>query len=132
MTHDGDSHSQSTLLAVRPTVLLPEAFEDVGQKLRLDPLPVVGDDDLDVRVGALKSYLNAPAIRREFDRIGKQVPYDLLQPLRVTRHRVRRRVEQRAQVDPLGLRRRADRLDGGLDDRAELEWGDVQAHLAGN
>src|SRR5262245_35353877 len=116
MAHDGESQSQSTLMTVRPTVLLPEALEDVRQKLRLDPLPVVGDGDLDVRIGALKSDLHAPAIRREFDRIGKQVPYDLLQTLRVTRHRVRRRVEQRAQVDPLRLRRRADRLDGGLDD----------------
>src|SRR5215475_10177776 len=43
MAHDGESQSQSTLLAVRPTVRLPEALENVWQKLRLDPLPVVGD-----------------------------------------------------------------------------------------
>src|SRR5262249_31613762 len=83
MTHDGESQPQPTVLAVRPGVLLPKVFEDVRQELRLDPLPTVGDDDLDVRVGALKSYLHAPAVRREFDRLGKQVPYDLLQPLRV-------------------------------------------------
>src|SRR5262252_395608 len=59
-THDGESQSQSTLLAARPAVLLPEVFEDIWQKLRLDPLPVVCDDDLDVCVCALKPYLYTP------------------------------------------------------------------------
>jgi hypothetical protein len=48
VTHNGESQSQSTLLAACTTVLLPEVFENVRQKLRRDPLPVVGDDDLDV------------------------------------------------------------------------------------
>jgi len=55
VTHDSESQSQSAMLAVCPAVLLPEVFEDVRQKLRLDPLPVVGNDDFDLRVGALKS-----------------------------------------------------------------------------
>jgi hypothetical protein len=42
------------------------------------PLAGVADDDLDVRVDALKAELHTPALGRELDRVGKQVPDDLL------------------------------------------------------
>ena len=71
MAHNGESQSQSTLPVVRPGIFLPKAFENVRQKLRLDPLPVVGDDDLDARVSALKDAFMSSLQPELFDLLAR-------------------------------------------------------------
>src|SRR5262249_15223179 len=45
---EGEPQPNPPLRAARPAVLLPEAVEDIWKNLRFDPLPVVGDGDLDM------------------------------------------------------------------------------------
>jgi hypothetical protein len=49
------------VLAVRPTIDLPKPVEDMGQKVRDDPLAGVIRDDSHRRPHAFQSHLDAPA-----------------------------------------------------------------------
>ena len=79
------------------------------------PIPV-SVTALDVRVDPLAAGLRHAAARgAELHRVREQVPDDLLQPIGIARHRADVRLERRVDAHALGLRRRADRLDGALD-----------------
>jgi hypothetical protein len=49
-----------------------------------DTFSCVADHNLHMRVDSFEPHLHAPALGRELDRIGKQVPHDLLQAVEVT------------------------------------------------
>jgi hypothetical protein len=89
-----DRKSQSKAgSAPRPGgILLPEAVEDVGEELGLDPDASVGHRDLDVRVHALQQDLDPAIPPGELDCVGQEVPHHLLQPVRVAVDRTRARI----------------------------------------
>ena len=71
-------------------------------------------------------HVDRPPARREPDRIRQQIPDDLLQTARVGMDHQRRRIDPLHEHDVLRVRGGADRLDCGLDDRAEGDVGRVQ------
>src|SRR5204862_5483811 len=116
MPHDGQPQSESALRARSRTVGLTETIENVREELR---------SNADARVGYVDSYLRIPAFggdfdlsafRRELDRIGKQVPEDLLQTIGIPQHAATR-FHDGFQTDPFRGQRRMDRFDGRLDNR---------------
>src|SRR5438093_9663563 len=108
---------------------LSEAIEDVGQESRADPHPRVLDGNLGVAIGALEAHFDTTLSRRELDRVGQQVPHDLLQAVRVAAHGHGGRATGRPEGDRLGLRRRADGRQGRSDAVTELTWATVQTPL---
>ena len=85
-------------------------------------------------VARASATCDAAAARRELDRVGEQVPEDLLQPARVAGDRCRAvRVEHRSQADALGARRPGATVSTrGVDDAGEVQRLHVQPHLAGD
>jgi phage shock protein A len=90
---DRHAQSQPGLASRRRAVSLPEAFEDVGQKLRRDTLSRVAHGDLDARIHARQTNLHAAAPRSELDRVRQQIPHHLLQAFGVAGDGTRLRVE---------------------------------------
>src|SRR5690242_18553384 len=80
MTHNRQPESHAAMLPARLLIRLPEAIENVWQKVGCNALAGIADHDLEMRVHSLRTNLDPPAARRELDRIGQQVPDDLLQP----------------------------------------------------
>ncbi len=123
----------------RRAVHLAEALEDVRQLALRDADAVVLDAD-EVTLGlALDAHHDAPVLRRELDRVGEQVPQDLLEPQGVGAHRGHRLGQGREQQpDAARLGHQPDRLDRALDhlrerdglqvqrERPALEPGDVE------
>src|SRR6266478_1314054 len=101
VAHDGQAEPEAPVGTGRRAVRLLEALEDARQELRPDALARVAHGDLDVRVEPFEHHLDAPALRRELDGIGEEIPRDLLQPLGVACDRTSFRVEDRLHPDVL-------------------------------
>jgi len=97
---------------------------------RVDADARVADRELDVAVRDLSADIHAPLRRRELDRVGEQIPHHLLEPCRIAHHRARCRIDDDLDVDVLGARSGKDRLDGGIDDPAQIHRRHIQSHLA--
>src|SRR5439155_4173541 len=104
---DREPEAEAAMGAGASALRLSEAIEDVGQEFRTDPHPRVLDGDLGVAVGALETDFDTTLPRRELDRVRQQVPYDLLQAVRVAAHGDGDRPAGRRERDRLGLRRRS-------------------------
>src|ERR1700678_2726557 len=72
---------------------LPEAIENVLESALVDSLPVVGDDNFDVRIDSLEPHLHLAVLGRVLDRVGQEIPHRLLQPLRIAHNKVGARIE---------------------------------------
>src|SRR5262249_29380705 len=59
---------------------LVEAFKDIGHEITADAFARVAHADANVWVHALQPHFDATSLRRELDRVGEEVPDDLLQP----------------------------------------------------
>src|SRR5205814_1082510 len=82
-----DDREAEAQAAERPRarrVGLPEAFEEVGEELGRDAPARVANGQLEVGVHALQPDVDAPALGRELDRVGDEVPHRLLQPFRIS------------------------------------------------
>src|SRR4051794_35954684 len=78
MPDDRQAKPQPAMLARGAGVGLPEALEKLRKMFRGNALPRVADGDLHGGRNALQQHLHASAFGREFDRVGEQVPDDLL------------------------------------------------------
>jgi hypothetical protein len=97
--HDGQSQTEPPVLAGRRRVPLPEALEQVRDELRPDADAGVRDADLDVGTHPLEPDSNLALPWRELDRIGDEIPDDLLQPARITGDRPGSRIEHPLERD---------------------------------
>src|SRR5215831_16487576 len=86
-----------------PALALLEPVEDDREQLAPDPGAGVADHDLEVRVDALERELDPAVPRRELDGVHQEIPGHLLEPVRVAAHRAGARVEERMQLEPLGV-----------------------------
>ena len=100
------------------------------QVLRLDAFARIGDGETRVAAGALERELHAAAARRELDRIGEQVPDDLLQARGVAAHHERCRCDERLESHAFRVCRGARPCDRFFDGARELDRLHVEAHLA--
>jgi hypothetical protein len=124
--HDGEPESEATMHATSAGFGLPEGIEDEREELGRDPAPAVGHGDLDVRAHALEHDLHRPALRRELDGVGQQVPDELLQTVRITGDQPRLGVQDGRESNALCVGRRTDDVHRPLDHvrqrhRANLE-----------
>ena len=126
----GDRQSQAeapTSLAVR--FALVEALEDVRQCRGIDARPGITDENTGVRVHLLDHHFHRAVFRSELHRIRQEVPEHLLQTLRVAQHQAGA-VQLCAEVKRLGLYRRAHRVNGGMENGAEIQRMHVQSEMA--
>ena len=97
-------------------VRLSETVEDIREQVRLDPLPIVADRDAGLALFAIQHDVYASALGREFDRIGQQIPNDLLNADFVANRGARARVNGSRHGDLLGICRGQHDLNRGMDD----------------
>ena len=116
--------------ACRSGFSLAEALENERKKVRFDASAIVGNTYLDMRVHSFQHHLHAAALGREFDRIRQEVPHHLLQPLEIARHRTGMRVEYGLNPDVSGFGRKAQCVDGRIDDRCRLHGPHIQPKLS--
>ena len=114
----------------RRAVGLAETFEHVGEKLFVDPLSRVADDDLDVTFRLTKLNLHASLIGRELDGVREKIPDNLLQAVGVARNAIGLCVKGRLDLDALGLSRRAHGIDRRFEDDDKLDRLNIKAQLA--
>ena len=111
-----EAEAEPAVRARRAGLSLAEAVEDVRKKLRADPRAGVADDDLRRVVVLADCNVHPAALRREPYRVGKKVPHDLLQALRIGLHIGHHPFDVIRHLHALAFSRRRNRLDGGLDD----------------
>src|SRR4030095_4574128 len=81
----GESQTQPTIPAGRRGVGLSKRFKHVREKSRGNPVASIHYGDLHVMgTRQLQSKLYLPFFRRELDRLGKEIPDHLLQPIRIS------------------------------------------------
>ena len=93
----------------------------VGRSLGIDPLPVIGDGNFDLRADPTDRDLNFATFRGEFDGIVDQVPCDLLQAAGVAADGRRVGIEYFGKADILGVGGRAYGFEGRIDDRRRID-----------
>src|SRR6185369_3532237 len=76
--NDGKTYTQTTVHAGREAAALPEAFEDVWQKLRIDTHSAIADTNVCPTRRVRQTHFDRTALAREFDRIRQQIPDYLL------------------------------------------------------
>jgi hypothetical protein len=87
---DGEAEAEAAVLSTRRAVRLPEALEHVREKPRVDARAVVLHANLDLVATVVRQgHLDETSGPREFDRVGDEVPDDLLQALRIAINRDR-------------------------------------------
>src|SRR5438876_341233 len=112
------------------SVGLPEALEEVGEKLGRDAPARVANRELEVGVhAALQPDVDAPALGRELDRVGEEVPHHLLQPLRISPDQLDPRIEAGHDPDVLGRSRRPHGLARCFGHGGEAHRPEVEAQL---
>jgi hypothetical protein len=107
----------------------------VGEELGRDALARVGHLEAQVVLPPLQPHLHAAAPGSELDGVGEQVPGHLLQAVWIADDVAADdlgggRLENHAQLDPLGLGRRAQRLDGVMEDGGEVDPLEAQRQAA--
>ena len=126
MARDGEPEPQAPSVRLWSRVRDAERAEHIRELFGCDPLAGIAYADVDSGLSAREADLDATSTRREFNRVGHEVPDDLLQAGRVANHRARPLVQGPRQHDPLGLGRRLHRgerrlHDGRDHDSARLE-----------
>src|SRR5262249_12343700 len=111
---------------------LAEAVKDVWQEIRADAFARVAHGDANVWVHALQLRFDATALRRELDRVGEQVPDDLLQPDRIAGDLTNFGGQVGLERDALRLRRRVDRPNRILYHRDQVHRADGESELPTN
>ena len=83
-----------------------------------------------MRIDALQPNLDAPAARRELDRIREQVPHDLLEPIRIPRYRTDIRIDDRQNAHALCFRPWHHRREGVVEHNRKVERLHIETDLA--
>src|SRR5437773_8237486 len=128
--HDCESESESPVQPRAGSVRLPESIKDVGKKVGLDSNSRIRYPDLRVAWRLPEFHENAAVRRRKFDRVRKQVPYDLLKTVRISRQGALYRAQLYVNLNALGFACRSNRLHGSLNYNCEVHQFHVEVQLA--
>ena len=79
-----------------------------------------------------ESDLDPPLFRREFQRVGQEIPENLLEPPGITHHPGYLGLEVKHQFDAFGLGGQMDAFHGGLDHTLKVNGLYVHVQFAGN
>ena len=130
MLHERQSEPEPAVGPRAGAVALPEALEDVRHELGVDADAGVGDHDLGPSRHAAQADADLARRRRELDRIGDQVPDDLLETVGIAEDRAGPRIEDGLDLDALGVGRRPHRVQRGLDHGHQIDRPRVEPKLA--
>lgn len=128
---DRETEAEAAVLARGGGVGLAKAFENVGQKIGGDAGAVVLHAEEDVGRPVIEEDVDLAADGRELDRVGQEVPDDLLQPGAVAHDFGAVGGEAGDDANAFGVGGGADRIDRGGDDHSEVDALDEKANLAG-
>jgi hypothetical protein len=103
MMYDREPQAEACVLARSCSIGLSKALEDQGQERRADPLTGVLDAQSEVGLVAFDAHLDSAAPGRELDRVGEQIPGDLLQAGGVTGDLTAGCIQRAAELDALGI-----------------------------
>ena len=107
-----DGQAQSHSASGSPARRRPGgSLKDMRKELRRNPLAGVPDTDLDLVFASPRLHVDLPAGRREFHRIGQQVPQDLAKSVGVHANQVDGRVQIRRNRHILCRRGGLDRIE---------------------
>jgi hypothetical protein len=84
---DRQSQAQAAEAPCARGVGLLKPIKHVGQEVRPDAGASVCNDDFSLRPGAAQHDSHTPALWGELERVGQQIPHDLLQPRGIAGHR---------------------------------------------
>src|SRR6267142_3387875 len=129
MAHDRETEPEAPMPS-RP-VVLPEAVEDVREKLPADAPTGIADPEACVRAGSFQAEVDTASAGGELDRVREKVPHHLLQSTGVAHERAGRRIEHGFEADALRVRKPLDGLDRRLDDGDEVDGTGLEPELAG-
>ncbi len=111
-------------------VALPETLEHIRQQFGGDALPRVRHGQLDESLHAEQRHRDPPAVRREFDRIRKQIRDDLRKTIRIGARVSELRREVGEDLDSLLRRRRTRQIDRVTHDFRETHRARLDFELA--
>ena len=128
--HDPQAESEASMRAGGTAVSLAEALEQVLGHLggEADAGVAHGQPNLVGRGAA--AHVHGTAAGRELDRVGQQIPDDLLQPVGVGRDQRKAGVDADLDGNALGFGGGPQRFDGGLHDRLHRGRPDRQLQRA--
>ena len=129
--HDGEAEAEPAVLARGRGVGLAEALEEVREKFGSDAGAVVAHAQDEMLVVALQTDDDLTVWWREFDRVGQEVPGDLLEPGAIAHHFESPRSDVDEDADLFGGGGGLDGVDGGGDDGGKVDALDGEADLAG-
>src|SRR5581483_2734939 len=127
---DAQAESKAGVGTRRAAVGLAETVEDEREKTRRDAFAGIAHRQLAVRVDTFEPDLHFPAARGELHGIGEEIPDDLLQAIVIAGNVSRCGVEHALDPNLLGVRRRPDHIDRGVDDLCEIKRLNVEAKLS--
>jgi hypothetical protein len=78
MLHNRETQSQPAVCSGRRAVSLTETIKNEGQKLRTDSNAGIFHGNVNPRRVARHANCYQTSLRREFDRVAKEIPKDLL------------------------------------------------------
>ena len=122
--------AEATVPSGARCVGLSEAVKDIGQEIRADSFACIAYSDANVWIHTLQARFDLASLRRELDRVGKQVPDHLLQAGGVASDLAYFGGEISLERDPFGVRRQVDRLNRLLNYRDQVHWPDFEPELA--
>ena len=96
-----ETKSQSAVVPGSRRISLAKPLENMGKKIRFNLFAGIRDVQLQMRVNSLQYDLHATAARSEFDRVGQQIPDDLLKAAGISGDRARIWINHGKRVAPL-------------------------------
>ena len=128
--HESKAEAEAAVTAGHGGFGLAEAGKKLGEEVGGNALAGIDDGDFDVRIDAAKEDLNPPAARREFDGIGKEVPQDLLEAVRIAGDGATLGIKHFGEADAFGVGGRTNGFDGVGDDGLKIDGLDIEAELS--
>jgi hypothetical protein len=111
---------------------LTEPLEHEGQEIWGNAATGIADGDLNMRIHSRQPQLHLATTRRELDRVGQQIPDDLLEAIGVSGDGCCQRLNQRLHTYASGVRRWHNGRHRITQDPRQIHRLDVQAEPAGD
>jgi len=116
----------------RRGIRLPETLKHERQEIRANTDACVLDHNLNVRIYPLQDDLDASARGCELDRVGQEVPQNLLQTARITSNQPNARIQQCVDAQFPGIRGSTHCLDGIVNDFVQADELHFEMNLPGD
>lgn len=129
--YDGEAEAETAVLARGRGIGLAETLEEIRKEFGSHSGAGVAHTQHEVVVVALQAHIDPPMRGREFDRVGQQVPDDLLESGAIAHHLESPRSDVGEDADFFEGGGGMNGVDGSGDDGGEIDALDGEADFAG-